>query len=72
MWRQPFIHFESAVCEENLVGILHCEPGLILVREKSSHIFRRCIPEHLREQEVGKIVDILIDGLGQGILGVAS
>ncbi len=48
--------FESVICEENFVGVLRHKPGLILVREKSHHIFWSGSLEHLCEHEVGKII----------------
>jgi len=52
--------------------ILQCESGLILVREKSSDIFRSRGLEHLCEREIHKIVIIVVNSLYQNVLGIAS
>ena len=52
--------FDSVVCEEGVVGVVNCQPGLVLVRQQFSDIFRCCRPEDLSEQKFAVSLDAVV------------
>ena len=50
--RLTFVLFNSVLREEGLVGLIHREPGLILVRKQFANIFRSSSLENLCEQKL--------------------
>ncbi len=67
----PFVHFQAVFCVEDLIGFIHGEPSLILVRDESTDVFRRRGPKDLHEQEIGKEVDVVVAKFCEVILQVA-
>ncbi len=63
-----FWSIETTAGEEYLIG----EPSLIFMRDESADIFQRSDSKHLREQELGEKVDIIVAIFCEIIFTVAT